>query len=249
MNIWSLLDKLMVPQSDTVRERWLANQLEKLPKGRKILDAGAGECYYSRYCKHLKYVSQDIAKYDGKGNKEGIQTGERDYSLLDIISDITEIPAKSGSFDAVLCAEVIEHVPDPLMALKEISRVLADSGTLLLTAPFVSLTHYSPYYYYSGFSINFYKVNLPHYGFTIEEIYTYGNYFDYLALELLRAPIVCWREMHFFSIPILLIYPIACPIYGLLRLLAVVLPDSQDLLNFGYCVKARKKPKQSRKGR
>lgn len=240
MSLWNQLEMVIVPQSDAVREQWLAKQLGKLPKGKKILDAGAGECYYSRYCKHLKYVSQDVAKYDGQGNKEGIQTGERDYSKLDIISDIADIPVKSRSFDAVLCAEVFEHLPNPLNALKEISRILADGGTLLLTAPFVSLTHYSPYYYYSGFSINFYRKNLPDYGFKIEEIYTYGNYFDYLALELLRAPIVCWRKTHFFSIPILFIYPIAIPVYALLRLLAVVLPDSQELLNFGYCVKAKK---------
>lgn len=241
MTISKQLEKIIVPQSDSVRELWLEKQLSRLPKRKKILDAGAGECYYRRYCQHLQYVSQDLADYDGKGNRKGIQTGKRDYSALDIVSDIVNIPVKSKSFDAVLCAEVFEHLPAPLDALKEISRVLADEGTLLLTAPFTSLTHYSPYYYYSGFSINFYKENLPKYGFKIEEIYTYGNYFDYLALELLRTPLVCWRTIRFFSIPILLIYPIAIPVYILLRLLAIAFPDSQELLNFGHCIRARKK--------
>lgn len=241
MSIRTLLEKIIIPQSDTVRELWLSKQLSRLSKREKILDTGAGECYYRRYCQHLEYISQDLAGYDGRGNRKGIQTGKRDYSRLDIISDIVDIPVKSKSFNAVLCAEVFEHLPAPLDALKEISRILTDGGTLLLTAPFVSLTHYSPFYYYSGFAINFYKENLPKYGFKIEEIYTYGNYFDYLALELLRVPLVCWRAIHIFSIPILLAYPIAIPVYILFRLLARAFPDSQELLNFGHCIRARKK--------
>lgn len=231
---------MLIPQSDKAREKWVVKQLDLLPKETKILDAGAGECYYERYCSHLKYTSQDFNQYFGVGDKKGIQTGKRDVSKIDIVSDIIKMPIKSESFDAVLCVEVLEHLPQPLEALKEISRVTKKGGTLILTAPFASLTHYSPYFFYSGFSENFYKENLPRYNFKIEKIYTYGNYFDFITLELIRTPLVLWRTLKLLSIPFVLIYPVVIPAYILLRIFGLIFPRSKDLLSFGLCVKAKK---------
>lgn len=237
-----LIDTLFV-SSDRLRELWIIDKLTKIKKNKKILDAGAGECHYKQYCKHLNYVSQDFGKYDGKGDTKGLQTGKRDNTKIDIISDITDIPVKSGSFDVVLCVEVFEHLPEPIKALKELTRVLKKNGVLILTAPFASLTHYSPYYYYSGFSINFYKELLPKYGFHFDNFYIYGNYFDYLAFEIIRTPIVCWRMMGFYAIPVFFVYLFALPFYIILRLLGIILPESKELLNYGICIKARKKLK------
>lgn len=234
------LASLFIPQSDKAREDWVAKQLSSVPKNSTILDAGAGECHYKKYCQHLKYTSQDFNRYEGIGDKKGIQTGKRDVSKIDIVSDITKMPLKSESFDSVLCVEVFEHLPRPLDALKELSRVTKKGGILILTAPFASLTHYSPFYFYSGFSINFYKDNLPKHGFQIEKIYTYGNYFDFITLEIIRTPLVLWRMINIFSLPIFLIYPIVTPAYMLMRLLGLIFPQSQDLLSFGLCIKAKK---------
>lgn len=240
MNAWRTINKILIPQSDSKREAWVAKELQKLEKNSTILDAGAGECQYKKYCKHLKYTSQDFNQYDGKGDKKGIQTGKRDFSKIDIVSDIVNIPVMSGKFDSVLCIEVFEHLPRPLDALKELSRVTRKGGVLILSAPFASLTHYSPYFFYSGFSQNFYKENLLRYGFQIEKIYTYGNYFDFITLELIRTPLVLWRMLGLLSLPILLIYPIVIQTYILMRILGLLLPASSDLLSFGICIKAKK---------
>jgi SAM-dependent methyltransferase len=45
-------------------------------------------------------------------------------------------PFRSGTFDAVVMAEVIEHLPQDFLALREVRRVLKDDGTLVLTVPF-----------------------------------------------------------------------------------------------------------------
>lgn len=47
---------------------WVKNELINIDDGKKILDAGAGELRYKKYCKHLNYVSQDFCEYDGKGD-------------------------------------------------------------------------------------------------------------------------------------------------------------------------------------
>lgn len=235
------LSALLIPQSDSKRKAWVIKELSLLPKNSTILDAGAGECQYKKCCRHLKYTSQDFNRYDGKGDDKGIQTGKRDFSKIDIVSDIVDMPVESGKFDSVLCVEVFEHLPRPLDALKELSRVMKKGGTLILTAPSSSLTHYSPYFFYSGFSNNFYKENLPKYGFQIEKSYTYGNYFDFITLEIIRTPLVLWRMINILSIPIFLIYPIVIPAYILMRILGIIFPQSSDLLSFGICIKAKKR--------
>jgi ubiquinone/menaquinone biosynthesis C-methylase UbiE len=232
--------ELILPASEYPREQWLVKQLKHISKGKKIIDAGAGECYYEQYCQHLHYTSQDFNQYNGIGDHTGIQTGTRNRKRIDIVSDITEIPVKSRSYDVILCVEVFEHIPNPYDALKEFSRILKKGGTLLLTAPRSSLTHYSPYYYFSGFSEQFYIAALPQYGFNIEKIYTYGNYFDSLALELLRVPIICFRSRNLINIALLILYPLAIPVFFLLRFFAILMPKSKELLSFGHCIRARK---------
>jgi len=170
------------------RLAWLEAALKKIPAGSRILDAGAGELDKKRFCSHLNYVSQDFAQYDGQGDGRGKHTQTWDNSKLDIISDITAIPEPTGSFDAIMCIEVFEHIPDPISAIKEFSRLLKPGGYLIITAPFCSSTHFAPYHFYTGFNTYFYDKHLPANGFAISEINENGNFFEYVAQELLRVP-------------------------------------------------------------
>ena len=180
----------MIPKvglhNEATREAWLEHALKQIRPGSRILDAGAGELKYRKFCSHLDYVSQDFARYDGVGDSEGLQMGSWDQSRLDIVSDITSIPELDGSFDAIMCVEVFEHLPDPLLALKEFRRLLKNDGTLIITAPFCSLTHFAPFHFYSGFNKYFYMEHLPKMGFFIREIVGNGNYFEYIAQEIRR---------------------------------------------------------------
>ena len=170
------------------RINWVSNVLKNLTPGLKLLDAGAGEQQYKKYCTHLEYVSQDFAAYNPQTVKDGLQMTQWEYGKLDIISDITAIPVGDGSFDVVLCTEVFEHIPDPLAALKEFSRVLKPGGKLILTAPFCSMTHFAPFHFYSGFNRYFYQHHLPLNGFQISDIIASGNYYTYMSQELARLP-------------------------------------------------------------
>lgn len=168
------------------REAWLERALAAIPAGRRILDAGAGEGQYRRFCRHLEYLSQDLARYDGRGDGRGIQMGRWDTSGLDLVADIAALPLAEASFDAVLCVEVLEHVPAPVDALRELARLLRPGGTLIVTAPFCALTHFAPAFYQTGYSRYFYEHWLAQFGCAPLEITPNGSYFAYLAQELRR---------------------------------------------------------------
>jgi SAM-dependent methyltransferase len=156
------------------------------------LDAGAGERKYKNTCSHLKYISQNFGQYDGKGDV-ALQTGSWNNEGLDIVCDIVNIPLPDNSVDAILCTEVFEHLPSPIDAIREFSRLLKPNGKLILSAPFASLVHFAPYHFYSGFSRYFYEKHLPENGFEIEKMEANGNFFEYLAQEIRRLPNVCQR--------------------------------------------------------
>jgi len=168
------------------RQSWLKKTLFSLPQGARILDAGAGELRNRPLCKHLTYVSQDFCQYEGRGDGKGLQTGQWDTSLIDLVCDVNSIPEPDSSFDAILCSEVLEHVPDPTRPLDEFKRLLKPGGKLILTAPFASLVHFAPHYYSSGFSRYWYEHHLSQRGFFIEELVPNGDWFAYCQQEVMR---------------------------------------------------------------
>jgi SAM-dependent methyltransferase len=167
------------------RDAWVAKVLTEMAPGARLLDAGAGECQYKKHCGHLQYVAQDNAVYDGKGHT-GLQTGSWDFSKINIVSDILDIPEPDASFDAVLCTEVLEHLPDPIRALDEMARLLRPGGMFIITAPFWSLTHFAPYHYATGFNRYFYEYHLGRLGFDIIDMIPNGNFFECIGQEVRR---------------------------------------------------------------
>ncbi len=174
-------------KNEETRVKWIKSAIKKIPDGLTILDAGAGECQFKKFCSHLNYISQDFGKYDGS-KEVGLQIKGWDNSKLDIVSDITEIPLPNASVDAIMCTEVFEHIPDPVKAIHEFKRLLKPNGYLIITAPFASLTHFAPYHFASGLSRYFYEHHLYNNDFNIEEIDFNGNFFEFVAQETGRIP-------------------------------------------------------------
>ena len=224
------------------RDQWLQKVLRELSAGQRILDAGAGELQYKRFCEHLEYVSQDFGQYNGKGDSRGLQRQIWDNTKLDIISDITNIPVSNESFDVIMCNEVLEHIPEPISAIKEFSRIIRKGGELILTAPVCSLTHFAPYFFYNGYSRYFYERILPKNGFEIVELTYNGNWFDYVAQELHRLPYMLHRYCGLCGSRIisLLFRLLLLPLFILLAKASAKDTGSSEMLSFGIHVKAVK---------
>jgi SAM-dependent methyltransferase len=227
--------------NESKRTEWIKARLKDVPPGSRVLDAGAGELRNKPFCTHLEYVSQDICQYEGSGDGNALQTGQWNTSGIDIVSDIAAIPEPDGSFDCIICTEVFEHLPDPLLALGEFSRLLRAGGTLIITAPFCSLTHFAPYHYSTGLSRYWYELHLPARALRIKELSPNGGWFDYVAQELWRLPsaagmysagrLMGWVAL-LFSLPALMA----------LRLLKAGDRKSPELLTFGWHVVATRQP-------
>jgi SAM-dependent methyltransferase len=53
-----------------------------------------------------------------------------------IVASITALPFAPVSFDCILCSEVLEHVQDDLLGIREMRRVLKGDGVLVVTVPY-----------------------------------------------------------------------------------------------------------------
>ena len=221
------------------REAWLERTLTALPAGLRILDAGAGELQYRKFCSHLDYVSQDFAQYDGKGDQVGLQIGSWDQTQLDIVCDITAIPEPDASFDAIMCIEVLEHLPDAPRALQELARLLRPGGWLVMTAPFCSMTHFSPYFFGTGYSRYFHEHWLEKLGIEIVDLQYNGNYFEFLAQELRRVEQIAGQ---YADATLTLQDKIAIhKVAGLMRNLSEKDTGSEQFLAYGLHVLGRKR--------
>lgn len=170
------------------RCRWVESKLKALKDGSKLLDAGCGTQGYRKFCNHLNYKAQDFGGYDGEGNGEGLQDGDKwFYGDLDYKGNIWDIDEKDETFDAIMCTEVLEHIPYPNETFKEFSRLLKKGGTLIVTAPYACLPHMEPYFHYSGFSEDYYKHVCAENGLEIKALDYNNNTFGFLFQELKRG--------------------------------------------------------------
>ncbi len=101
----------------------LAEAARKVPAGALVLDAGAGECPHAPMFAHTRYIKLD----------RGIGDKAWDYSRIDVVGDICELPFREASFDAVVNIQVLEHLKEPGVGVAEMARVLKPGGQLILT--------------------------------------------------------------------------------------------------------------------
>lgn len=98
--------------------------------GLRVLDIGCGNKPY------LPLFVNRASSYFGVDAVDGPK--------VDRVGVAEDLPCSDGSFDLVLCTQVLEHVDDPVRALEEIQRVLAPGGVALISTHGVFLYHPDP---------------------------------------------------------------------------------------------------------
>lgn len=105
----------------------------------RLLDLGCGAKPYRHLFTGAEwYVGLDLPA-DHSANKL--------TKSVDAYADLNLLPFCDESFDAALCTQVLEHVPQPELLLAEAARVLKTDGTLVLTLPFAAAEHEEPHDY------------------------------------------------------------------------------------------------------
>jgi SAM-dependent methyltransferase len=97
--------------------------------GKRVLDVGCGDRPYEP----LLTGAAEVVGFDRPGNPHA-----------DLHGSIEAIPADAASFDVVLCLQVLEHVPDPAQAVRELRRVVRPGGVVLATTHGVYPFHPNP---------------------------------------------------------------------------------------------------------
>ena len=146
------------------------------------------------YTRHVSYFNPDMKILDVGGkkkNKRGYFDIE-DYPFLveyanispetepDYLCDAAALPCATGSFDGVLCCEVLEHVPDPKAILTEIYRVLKPGGKALIAVPFMYHIHADPWDY-GRYTEHYWRVVGRDVGFEISDLEYQGSIYAVMA--------------------------------------------------------------------
>jgi len=69
------------------------------------------------------------------------------FPNVDIVADAHYLPYADESVDAIYCAAVLEHLSEPLTAVKEMFRVLKNGGKIFADTPFLQEYHGYPHHY------------------------------------------------------------------------------------------------------
>ncbi len=112
---------------------WLERQARSGASYR-VLDVGCGpKPYYPFFAERAsEYVGVDVVE----------------NPVAELRGSVESLPVEDGSFDLVLCTQVLEHCDDPAQAVRELRRVTAPGGRVLASTHGVQWYHPSPVDYW-----------------------------------------------------------------------------------------------------
>lgn len=125
---------------------WLAHAINNASLRRhlavvrgRVLDLGCGDAPYE------STIVANGCRYFGVDWPKSLHGARRVAVQADLAA---ELPFRSGCCDTVTSFQVLEHLPEPQLFLRECRRVLAPGGALLLTVPFQWHEHEAPHDYH-----------------------------------------------------------------------------------------------------
>jgi len=163
---------------------------------KKILDIGAQNSPYKKYFKKASYLTQDIE-----------QNHEKSINYIgDVCEGISEI--KDGSFDYIICTQVLEHLKEPKKAFEEFHRILKKDGQLFLTTHLCFEEHMIPndFFRFTKYGL---KLIGGSAGFEVLSVTPEGGIFQTVAHIINTLPIqTLFKQGIFYYLYILLFTPL-----------------------------------------
>lgn len=92
----------------------------------KILDLGCGSAWVGRHFEH--YTGLD-------SSPEAVEAAAAHGISVIQGSVVDRLPFEDASFDGVIAKDLLEHVPDPVAVVREITRVLKPGGKAFASSP------------------------------------------------------------------------------------------------------------------
>lgn len=104
----------------------------------------------------------------------------------DVVGSALELPFAGGRVDHIISIEVLEHLPEPEQALKEMARVSRTGGKLILSTPMTWYLHYEPddYFRYTRYGLS-YLLNKA--GYHIVEIEKTGGFWTIVLSRMVEV--------------------------------------------------------------
>ena len=112
---------------------WMHAELRGIAQDAPVLEVGCGDASFTR---NLAELSSRVTAVDISASQ--IERNTRAHpEIVFLQHDVAQpFPFPDGAFHVIWCSEVLEHLFDPGIALKEMYRVLAPGGRLLVTVPY-----------------------------------------------------------------------------------------------------------------
>jgi 2-polyprenyl-3-methyl-5-hydroxy-6-metoxy-1,4-benzoquinol methylase len=124
------VDALIIRETRLTATESQVGLIKRYGNGTRLLDVGCGEGFFLFNASKAGYttkgieISQDVAEY-----------ARREFSLDVEAKPFEELRFAENYFDVVTLWQVLEHVPYPLMVLKEVHRILKPGGLLATSTP------------------------------------------------------------------------------------------------------------------
>jgi len=120
--------------------RWKRRLIERRKAPGRILDVGCGT---GEFLAEMSRHGWEAVGLDQDG--EAVEYARRAYGLDAQTVDIEDFSAVDESFDVVTFWHVLEHLPNPKGALRQVRRILKPDGLLLLAVPNIDSLDFQVY--------------------------------------------------------------------------------------------------------